>query len=78
MSYFGYPSDLLEHLASECEATAPIHQASVRDAMLHLARALHELSPLYEAICRYGMDDHAEDTDVAAAMKLISQHHKED
>lgn len=71
MSYFGYPSDLLEHLASECEATATIHAASVRKAMLYLAASLTELAPLYEAICKYGMDDDVDDTDVVLALRNI-------
>lgn len=78
MSYFGYASDLLEHIASECEATATIHAEPVRTAMLYLAANLSELAPLYEAICKYGMDDDANDVDVALSFRNILNSRSED
>lgn len=71
MSYFGYPIDLLHQLASECEATAPVHEPSVREAMLHLAASLSRLSPLYVAICRYGMDENMDNAEVILALRNI-------
>lgn len=71
MSYFGYSSDLIEHLASECEATAVVHSDQAKQAMLYLATELYRLAPLYEAICEYGMNDDKDATQVAHVLNQL-------
>lgn len=71
MSYFGYPTDLLRHLAGECEATARVHDTDVQQAMIYLSDRLNELAPLYEALCSYGIDDDADDANVVLAFRAL-------
>lgn len=79
MSYFGYPTDLIEHLASECEATAVVHEPETKRAMIYLANRLYELAPLYEAICAYGMDQDSDNIRVVQALNdVINQRNKDE
>lgn len=55
MSYFGWPIDTLQSVASEISATAPM-APEVSEAMDHLADRLLELSPLFEELCQYFAD----------------------
>lgn len=57
MSYYGWPTDVLDALANELSADARMQPIEVGEALTYLSSELMRLSRLYESLCRLANDD---------------------
>jgi hypothetical protein len=57
VSLFDTQSDIIEYLGGELDATADYFDKDTAVAMKYLAEHFTRLAPLFEAICKYSMDE---------------------
>lgn len=72
MTFFGQPTDILDSLANELDASASQFDGEAGRALRVLAERLFALSPLYVALCDYCNDQTADDFDLRTELKKLN------